>query len=991
MSSKQRDWNRSLTFAFSGFFGLALLAAPAAAQDGSISGTVFDREGGALPGVTVSLQGADGADLGKSVQTDAAGAFRIDGVADGAYTATAELQGFRSASEQVDVSGGAGSIEFALGLSVVEEIVVQGELGEENVLRRPMAVTGFNEGMVVELGMNNNNDLEALTPGLQIGHQSPDSGHGNHLYIRGLGSQRNQEFFSSTAVATYVDGVYTDELYGLEPGNLFDVESMAVARGPQGTTGGRAAIAGAISFNTIKPTAQFDVNALAEYTDQTSQRGDLALGGPLGESSVSWRLTAGSWQGEGAQPNIGPGGDYDEPDNTHWAPQLRYLGEAADFNLRYAGREDSGAPRTSVELTGRDVTTECLLMGTAPDGSPVCTFPNPFLGADNQAPSVRDCDLSDPNQLICSGDDLRNVVDYNTPGNEDSELTLGVADLNVRPGRGLSIRYKGGYRESTENAQTDTDGTSRMGGPDDPFLDANGYPFSDTMTNYYRYSEQTSHELSLASSFAGDFQFVLGVFQREGDEPYDARFFEFSNAAFNTNTLETCEASLPSFGLPLLSDFGTMSAQSGAGGVWACPGQLLDWSNAGAIGAFSNGSMNGHWLDFYGHSQFETEAAYANVEFQLGDSWTLFGGIRHDRDIKTHVQNDVRIGIDFGFAVDLWIFRNASVEGFEGKNDAEWTQTTWNAGFQYSADPTSMWYGRVSKGGRPGGFLGFGNLTEVTFDSEEVINWEGGWKGLLADSRLQMEAVVFHQDFLGYWVNSDRLLPVEQRIPGESIFEGEWNSIDGSWIQGLELTAAWRATDRFTIRGWYNYLESEMGEFWTTYCCDPDAPTETVEFEDRQGNTFTQEVAGLTNFGGNRMPLQPKHKYSLTAIYDMPTSDAFGSVRLLGTLGFTDEKEADVSNLPKYKIPDYTRLDLRAIWFTPREGLQVHLFAKNVLDEIAVQQWRPNEGYGFGTGVIRGSLTDEREVGVMANFRLGGRKTLYGLGGGGMGGGSGSN
>ena len=150
----------------------------------------------------------------------------------------------------------------------------------------------------------------------------------------------------------------------------------------------------------------------------------------------------------------------------------------------------------------------------------------------------------------------------------------------------------------------------------------------------------------------------------------------------------------------------------------------------------------------------------------------------------------------------------------------------------------------------------------------------------------------------------------------------------------------------------------------------------THEFQDREGNTFTQEIASLTNFGGNRMPLQPRHKFSLTAIYDL------GDVRFLGTIGHTTEKNTDVSNLPKYKIPEYTRLDLRAIWFTPREGLQVHLFAKNVLDQIAVQQWRPNEGYGFGTGVIRGSLTDQREIGVTANFRLGGRKTLYGLGGG---------
>ena len=125
---------------------MPMLALPAAAQDGSVSGTVYDREGGALPGVTVSLQDADGEDIGKSTQTDAAGAFRIDGVEDGAYTATASLQGFRSSSEAVEVSGGMASVEFALGLSVVEQIFVQGEIGEENVLRRPMTVTRLQRG-----------------------------------------------------------------------------------------------------------------------------------------------------------------------------------------------------------------------------------------------------------------------------------------------------------------------------------------------------------------------------------------------------------------------------------------------------------------------------------------------------------------------------------------------------------------------------------------------------------------------------------------------------------------------------------------------------------------------------------------------------------------------------------------------------------------------------------------------------------------------------
>ena len=55
----------------------------------------------------------------------------------------------------------------------IEEITVRGVAGDVNSLEHSMTVTGFNESMIDELGINNNNDLEMMTPGLQIGHESP--------------------------------------------------------------------------------------------------------------------------------------------------------------------------------------------------------------------------------------------------------------------------------------------------------------------------------------------------------------------------------------------------------------------------------------------------------------------------------------------------------------------------------------------------------------------------------------------------------------------------------------------------------------------------------------------------------------------------------------------------------------------------------------------------------------------------------------------------
>ena len=110
--------------------------------------------------------------------------------------------------------------------SYIEEIIVTAEKREENILEVPLTMSAFSEQMIEELGMTNNADLEQLVPGLQFGDD-----HGTA--IRGIMSQLNREGHTDLAVAVYVNGVYTVDSYGLAP-NLFDMDRVEVARGPQG-------------------------------------------------------------------------------------------------------------------------------------------------------------------------------------------------------------------------------------------------------------------------------------------------------------------------------------------------------------------------------------------------------------------------------------------------------------------------------------------------------------------------------------------------------------------------------------------------------------------------------------------------------------------------------------------------------------------------------------------------------------------------------------
>jgi len=80
---------------------LALLASPASAQDyrGRIQGTVVDGSGGVLPGVTVTLKN-DATGVSAVNVTDAEGRYIFDFIEPGAYSVTAELQGFQTAVQK---------------------------------------------------------------------------------------------------------------------------------------------------------------------------------------------------------------------------------------------------------------------------------------------------------------------------------------------------------------------------------------------------------------------------------------------------------------------------------------------------------------------------------------------------------------------------------------------------------------------------------------------------------------------------------------------------------------------------------------------------------------------------------------------------------------------------------------------------------------------------------------------------------------------------
>jgi outer membrane receptor protein involved in Fe transport len=930
----------------------------------------------------------------------------------------------------------------------IEEIIVQAERGDVNVLDRAMSVTGFNQAMIEQLGMENADDLVTLVPGLEMGNRTHGGGKGedDHFYMRGIGSERTVNFFSDTSVAVYIDGVYTDQTYSTD--GLFDVERVEVARGPQGTTGGRSAMAGSINFHTRKPTDEFDMQVRAEMNDISTQRYRMAFGGPIGDSNFSYRIGGSYTTGDGTIENKGFGPDGGEPDQTIFSPQLRWKNDRWDVLARYSNQADTGTPRVSLPLGARNTLDEFNMV---PDGMgnlvPNCPVNpntgleecqrNPYFGTE-AAPSVAGCSninadgTRDELDIICSADDLRHEISLNAPLSIDNSAESASLDVTFALTDTLTVNYKYGWRDIEQNSLNDSDQLNRVGGGICPFnhpkvlsgqltegqssrycaLDGGGVgAFLDSRSHYIFTSEQTSHEISLYSGFDGPFNFTVGAVYIDGEEPYIWQGYEYGSGANDwqfADTSAACNAMLPGLlgtGGLLEGDFrltevysnpaaqAHVGAAGGGGSVYACPGspEVAGWSNT-SDGSFA-ANPQGQNGAFYGGVDYDTAGYYFNAEYDINETWKVFGGVRDDTDTKGRGRGNVSYGSIIAVESDGSVFcsanvcndgvgiiamgvRDSGIAGFEAKDDVEWGKTTWNVGVEFRPWSDKMIYGRISTGYRAGGIGGYGNLTgeNYSYDEEEVTNYETGIKGLFFDGKVQLSATYFYQDFDSYWVFASRLRTEDEllRDPGAGPLTGEVNAIDGTEIQGIELEGAWNITDRLTVRGFYNWLDTSVGDYAALYPYAVPGQGGTwvmLPWTDSNGNAQISWIFGSPEplqYGGKQLPAQPEHKGSLTAIYDAPLPGDMGSLEIVATASYTGDKFVELGNFDAYAVDDYMRMDLRANWRSPSQAYTVTLYVQNALDEAALHMWSPREG----TGSPWGTVVEPREIGVHVTWQI---------------------
>jgi iron complex outermembrane receptor protein len=163
------------------------------------------------------------------------------------------------------------------------EVIVSSQKIEQRLIEVPVSINHYDEMEIENKQITDAKDLARLAPGIFVRETSGNPGN-TQLYIRGLVSG-GSDFFNQT-VGVFSDGMNVNG--GLEP-QFFDVESVDVLRGPQGTLYGGNTLSGALVANSRKPVFDWETGASAAYESFNTKLFTGMVNAPLSET-VAVRL-----------------------------------------------------------------------------------------------------------------------------------------------------------------------------------------------------------------------------------------------------------------------------------------------------------------------------------------------------------------------------------------------------------------------------------------------------------------------------------------------------------------------------------------------------------------------------------------------------------------------------------------------------------------------------------------------------------------------------
>jgi outer membrane receptor protein involved in Fe transport len=712
---------------------------------------------------------------------------------------------------------------------VVEEIVVVAtRLRADSVQEVPAAITAIGSEAMERQQIENTSDMQLNVPNVSYSKGNFTT---SSFQVRGIGSSA----VGSTAdsgVSVHVNEIPIEShrLYATE---FFDVETISIMRGPQGTLFGRNATGGLINVRTNMPEPEFNASLVAEIGDFNSQRFTGHINFPMGEM-FSARFAGISTQRDGYTTNLFTGDDIDGRDMYAFRGILRFQpSDRTTIDLMASYMEDnSDRTRSQKTLCNRDPVGNLGCLGDTlgfdfPNGMGI--FPSTpvtdlVLGTFMHPDPVTRQGFS----LMPFGYDVHgeafgappNPTDMRTVNQDfnpiyEADDTLVTLQLTQALGDSHELEASIARHETSFFSRTDWDatvGAPIIGVPLPGFgipgaaqlyapttisalFSGNTLPISNISTsnlgvlgldilteatNYYTYDqsntdgEQTTFELILTSDFEGPWNYLLGgiYFDYEGSTDYNvaANTFDYLSTMFLVGQLA--------------SDFPLVIPSAVDGTGIATPFFV---NETDLYGLKTTGLFGELYVDVTDTVKFTWGLRYTRDEKRVRDRSLLLDSL-----LSNPPPMPTPIGSDTALGLDPYVTQEEEFTMVTGRFVVDW---------QFS--DSTMMYGSVARGAKGGGINPPFDATQFpnasrTFEPEEITAFEIGTKSTFADIGLTLNLSAFHYDYEG--------LQIQRIVARSSLNE----NVDAE-ITGLEAEFAWAPTNNLLINGMLSLLDTEIG------------------------------------------------------------------------------------------------------------------------------------------------------------------------------------
>jgi iron complex outermembrane receptor protein len=270
-----------------------------------------------------------------------------------------------SAALAADSTAGAADSDRQDGVSTLGEVVVTARRVEENVQDVPVAITAISADDLREKSINNPIEIQFHTPSIQM----------QTSYGRLVGGYavRGIQGGTTTYFAEFPGGPTS-----IPSNSFFDIASVQVLNGPQGTLFGRTNTAGAVLTEPQRPRYneyEGSVEAMAGNLGQ--QQLTAVLNIPLWEDRAAARIAVNRKHMDGYTEVIGTGEQLNETDNYSIRGSLNYKSESGKFTnyavLDYFHADESSAGFIAVAYNPNVAAFNWPASITAPNGLTVGT------------------------------------------------------------------------------------------------------------------------------------------------------------------------------------------------------------------------------------------------------------------------------------------------------------------------------------------------------------------------------------------------------------------------------------------------------------------------------------------------------------------------------------------------------------------------------------------------------------------------------------------